>query len=177
MLPTKGISTVRGMDLKLHRPRGVCARTGRAFSAGEPFYSALVRHAGALERVDCTAEAWQGPPEGTLAWWRSLYTAKESAGAMLAPPDVLLDVLEELDGRPDDAALRYLIALELVRRRVLKIVEPPTDRKPGEPEGELVLACRKRDSEYRVAVVTPREATADGVEARLHALLWSGGAA
>lgn len=165
------------MDLKLHRPRGTCSLTGRAFTADELFYSALVRAADGLERVDCAAEAWRGPPDGTLAWWQSRYAAKESAHATLAPPDVLLDVLEELDGRPDDAALRYLIALELVRRRVLRIVDQPALRDAEPQPPGLVLACRKRDREYAVPIVTPREATADGVEQRLHALLWSGGAA
>lgn len=162
------------MDLKLHRPRGMCAHTGRPFAADEPFYSALVRTGAGLERIDCGADAWQGPPDGTLAWWRSRYTAKESAGATLAPADVLLDVLEELDGRPDDAPLRYLIALELVRRRVLRIVEPSAGRAAADT---LHLACRKRDRDYTVPTVAPREAAASGVEERLHALLWSGGAA
>ena len=83
---------------------------------------------------------------------------------------MLLDVLEELDGRPDDAAFRYLLALQLVRRRVLRPVE-------GAPVGELLLACRRREREYRVPVVTVAEATADGVAGRLTALLWSGDAA
>jgi hypothetical protein len=163
------------MDLKLHRPRGTCARTGRTFAANEMFYSALVRAEGGLERIDCAAEAWAGPPEAALAWWQSQYSPKDAAGPTLAPPDVLLDVLEELDGRPEDAALRYLIALELVRRRVLRIVEQPAAQ-AGDPQ-PLVLACRKRDRDYVVPAVTPGEATAGGVEERLHALLWSGGAA
>jgi hypothetical protein len=164
------------MDLKLHRPRGVCALTGRVFAADEPFYSTLVRTGGSLERIDCAAEAWRGPPEGVLAWWRSRYPAKESSAGTLAPPDVLLDVLEELDGRPDDAALRYLIALDLLRRRVLRIIDHPAS--PAEPRpAALVLACRKRDRDYVVPIVTSRDATATGIEERLHALLWSGGAA
>lgn len=164
------------MDLKLHRPRGLCSLTGRAFTADELFYSALVRAADGLDRIDCSAEAWQGPPADTLAWWKSRYQAKESASAALAPPDVLLDVLEELDGRPDDAALRYLIALELVRRRVLRIVDQTAPGDAAQPP-TLMLTCRKRDRDYSVPVATPREATATGVEERLHALLWSGGAA
>jgi hypothetical protein len=158
------------MELKLHRPLPACAHTGRAFVAGEIFYSALVRAPGGLERIDCCAEAWQGPPHHSLAWWRSLHPATDAGGSTLAPPDVLLDVLEQLDGRPEDAALRYLLALQLVRRRVLRIV----DRPAGD---ELLLACRKRDTEYRVPVVPPGQAAAAGIEERLSALLWSGGAA
>jgi len=88
--------------------------------------------------------------------------------------DVLLDVLEELEGREDDAPLRYLLALQLVRRRALRIVDAAAE--PANA-GELRVACRKRDREYRVRIVPPAEATAAGVEQRLMTLLWSGGAA
>lgn len=162
------------MDLKLQRPRGVCARTGRSFAAGDPMVSALVRDGGTLERIDCHAGSWDGPPSGTLAWWRSRYAPTEAAGPTLAPADVLLDVLEELESRPEEVALRYLVALQLVRRRVLRVVDTTAAEAGRE---QLVLACRKRQSEYRVAVVAAQEATAEGVEERLHALLWSGGEA
>jgi hypothetical protein len=138
--------------------------------------SALVRAAGSLERIDCVAEAWDGPPLGTLAWWRSIYAPAAAAGPTLAPADVLLDVLEEMEGRPEEAALRYLIALQLVRRKVLRIVEQvPAD---AATDGETIMvACRKRRSEYRVAVVSAEEVGADGVQERLQSLLWSGGEA
>jgi hypothetical protein len=166
------------MDLKLQRPRGVCARTGRTLSAGEPMVSALVRDAGTLERIDCVAEAWEGPPAGTLAWWRSVYAPAAATGPTLAPADVLLDVFEELEARPDETALRYLIALQLVRRKVLRIVERAADVGDDSADRDtLFVACRKRRSEYRVTVVSPQAVVAEGVEERLQALLWSGGEA
>jgi hypothetical protein len=162
------------MDLKLHRPRGACAVTGRPFVPGELFYSALVRVGGDLDRLDVAAEAWTGPPDRALAWWRSAYPAADAAGPELAPVDVLLDVLEELEGRAEDEPLRYLLALQLVRRRALRVVDTPAGQEGAET---LVVACRKREREYRVPIVPPAEATAAGVEQRLMTLLWSGGAA
>ena len=162
------------MDLKLHRPRGACAVSGRPFAAGEPFFSALVRDGGGLDRLDVAAEAWTGPPAATLAWWRSAYPAADATGPELAPVDVLLDVLEELEGRADDAPLRYLLTLQLVRRRVLRIVDAAAEQADA---GEMLVACSKRNREYRVRVVPPAEATAAGVAQRLMKLLWSGGAA
>ena len=84
--------------------------------------------------------------------------------------------MEELEGRPQEAALRYLIALQLVRRKVLRIVDQTSAEAATDGE-KLVVACRKRRSEYRVAVVSAEEAAADGVQERLQALLWSGGEA
>lgn len=162
------------MDLKIHRPQGTCATTGRSFAPGEVFFSTLVRGPAGLERLDCCAEAWTGPPPGALGWWRSTFPAAASAGPTLAPVDVLLDVFEELEGRPTEVALRYLLALQLVRRRVLRTVEQPA----GAPHAtELALACRKRDREYRVAIPAPAEAASPAVAERLTALVWSGGAA
>ena len=164
------------MELKLHRPRAACTQTGRPFVAGEPLVSALVRSEGRLDRCDYAAAAWTGPPANTLAWWRSTFPITTTDGTSLAPADVLLDVLEELDGREDDRALRYLVALELVRRRVLRFVDRPHDV-DGTAQPDLILACRKRDREYCVQAVSAREATAPGVEQRLTSLLWSGDAA
>jgi hypothetical protein len=165
------------MDLKLHRPHGCCHHSRRAFVPGELLYSALARGPTGLERIDCAAECWSGPPEQTLAWWRSTFPAAQGGGPELAPVDVLLDVLEQLDGHPDDAALRYLLALELVRRRVLRLV----DRHGAvvtPPESEaLHVACRRRDTTYSVAVIPPSQADVAAVQDRLTTLLWSGGAA
>ena len=170
------------MDLKLHRPHATCAGTGRGFVAGEPFISALVRLEGRLDRRDFSAAAWSGPPDNTLAWWRSTYPAADAATEALAPSDVLLDVFEELEGRDDEAPLRYLLALELLRRRVMRIVEPArsaagrsADTDAGGPPADLALACRRRDREYTVRQVAVHEATAPGIEERLARLLWSGG--
>ncbi|RLS77523.1 MAG: hypothetical protein DWI03_06180 [Planctomycetota bacterium] len=160
------------MDLKLHRPQAACARTGRAFVAHERFHSALVRAAGGLERIDVCDEAWQGPPPEAIACWQSTFPAAHQAGPSLAPPDVLLDALEGLEENRDEEPLRYLLALQLVRRRVLRIVNDA-----GAGGDELLLACRKRDREYRVRSLSPGEASAAGVEEKLAALLWSGDAA
>jgi hypothetical protein len=169
----------RVMDIKLHRPRGTCSVTGRPLTPGEGFYSALVRGPDGLERIDVSGAAWKGPPEAALAVWRSVFPAGDNAGPTLAPIDVLLDLFEELEGRPDDAALRYLLALQLVRRRVLKIVEASTDASPADAAAPavLVLACRRRAREYCVAVEEPAITAVAAVGERLTALLWSGEAA
>jgi hypothetical protein len=167
------------MDIKLHRPRGTCSVTGRPLAPGEAFYSALVRGPDGLDRIDVSGAAWTGPPEAALAVWRSIFPAGDNAGPTLAPVDVLLDLFEELEGRPDDAALRYLLALQLARRRVLKIVDAPADTAPIDTAApaDLVLACRRRARVYWVAVVAPAITAGAAVGERLTALLWSGEAA
>ncbi|MBM4021350.1 MAG: hypothetical protein FJ284_03760 [Planctomycetes bacterium] len=163
------------MDYAIHRPQSVCCRTGRGFAPGEEFFSALVRSAGGLERLDVAGDAWQGPPDGTVAWWRSRHPVAERRGPGLAPVEVLLDAFEALEETAADEPLRYLLALQLVRRRILKL-EPGDDGQPEE-DGSLVFSCRRRDRVYRMRPVTVEEAADPAVAGRLTALLWSGEAA
>jgi len=173
LLPRPTVSSL-GMDIKLHRPQSVCSRTGHGFTAGESFVSALVRAAGGLTRLDIADEAWDGPPPDTIAWWRSRYPSPGATGPTLAPVEVLLDALESLEGDSSVEPLRYLLALQLVRRRVLRVLEqhaePPQD-------GVWHLACRRRERDYRVRIVSATDAADPAVAARLDALLWSGDAA
>ncbi len=160
------------MDLKLHRPQSICSRTGRSLSPGESFFSALVRGPEGLDRIDVAAEAWDGPPAGTIAWWKSVCSAPSASGPSLAPVDVLLDAIEGLAGEASDEAVRYLLALQLARRRVLKL------EGPGEDGGDaIIFSCRRRDSEYRIEPVDASVLADPQVAARLTALLWSGEAA
>jgi len=162
------------MDIKLQRPRTVCAESGREFVPGEAFYSALVRGAGSIDRVDVAAAAWRGAPEGTIAWWRSAYPAAGATGPVLAPVEVLLDALEALGDDPADDPLRYLLALQLVRRRALRIEGEADD---AAADGAVVFSCRRRERDYRLRPVAAAEAADPAVAARLTALLWSGEAA
>jgi hypothetical protein len=169
------------MEAKINRPRPQCSLTGQSFQPGDAMVSVLLRGGGGLERTDCLATAWAGPPEKCVAWWRSSYPRPEAIGATLAPVDVLLDIIEQLDGNPDETALRYLLSLQLVRRRVLRILDQGSGRgtelKFPAADEPLRLACRRRDCEYLVPIAPPGPETAATVEARLAALLWSGDAA
>ena len=171
------------MEPKIHRPQAQCSRTGPPFQPGDAIISTLVRSPEGLVRTDTLATAWTGAVEKSVARWRSTYPKPDATGAVLAPNEVLLDIIEQLEGHQPEAPLRYLLALQLVRRRVLRFVDQPTHASapsegPSPTESEpLRLACRKRDCEYLVKVAPPEPATAAAVEARLAALRWAGDAA
>jgi hypothetical protein len=158
------------MDLSIQRPSRRCGKTDRPLPPGAAFFSALVRAEGRLERVDVAADAWEGPPAGTIAWWRcSAIEAEAAGGPVLASSDVLLDVLEQLEGDAGEESLRYLLGLHLVRRRVLRFTEASS------PGNHVVLTCRRRNRDYRLACAPPADPAA--AEQRLVALLWSGATA
>ena len=174
------------MDLKLQRPGSSCQRTEVTFGAGDTIYSALVREDGNLVRFDWSAAAWSGPPDNTLAWWRSVVPEAEEKGVKLAPVDILLDTLEALGSEPNEAPLRYLLALQLVRRRVLRFADSAETAAAEQKEelsrddkavGAVVFSCRRRGCDFTVAVAVPEPSERQAVEERLAELLWSGGEA
>lgn len=112
-------------------PTGVCRATGRPIGVGETYIAALVEPAGVdeLEREDYSLEAWNGGarPEGRgggrrlFASWRAVMAAPNSPRRVLADDDSLLDLFEQLaeETDPRKVAFRFVLALLLIRRRVL----------------------------------------------------------
>ncbi len=96
-----------------------CQVADRNLQPGESFYSVIVDNKDTLTRTDISAEKWQGPPENAVAWWRSRMPDAGARKMRPAPDSVLLETLSQLVERPDSEALAYMLALLLVRRRVL----------------------------------------------------------
>jgi hypothetical protein len=147
-----------------------CATTGRELRPGEMFYSALIAEGSNLVRHDYSTEAWQGPPENVVGWWKSKLPPREGFQMHWAPNDVMLDLLEQLADDPARADMRYVLALLLVRRRVCRLEENQHDT-PGLEQ--LVLFCPRREQEYRVNVSTPGEARIKEIQEELARLLFA----
>ena len=125
---------VTGTAYETGRPTGVCAATGRPLDVGERFVAVLVEpkagaggtvggHAG-LDRLDFSVAAWDDGrrPEGEVfAFWRSVVAAPGARKRQLVDDAALVDLFEQLDGATEGrkVAFRYLLALVLVRKRLL----------------------------------------------------------
>src|SRR5687767_197677 len=107
------------LDFEVERCARRCAKTDREFQPGETYYSALVPRGSGVARLDFSAEAWEGPPEGSLGWWQARLPEPHGNKMHWAPNDVMLHYFEQLDGVADQADVRYVLALLMVRRRVL----------------------------------------------------------
>lgn len=84
-------------------------------------------------RVDIAASHWTGPGDGAIGWWRSKMPAAAAKKMRPAPNGVLLDTLSDLLQRPGKDALAYLLALLLVRRRVLQEEQNLLGDEPPQP--------------------------------------------
>ena len=99
----------------------------------------------------------------------------------MAPNDVLLHVFEELwQSDESDADLVYVLALLLVRRRIVRIEEsntaqPDTDQtQPGKSQqATFSVYCSRNETSYELAASPPDEARIDAIQDELAQLLFA----
>jgi len=158
-------------EIELQRCSRHCAVTGRRLEDGEEFISELRSQGADLQRLDYTVDAWPGPSEATIAWWKSRIPTPETRRARWAPNDVLLEVFQDLRHRSDQADKCYVMALLLVRRRILRL----EDTELGESGPQLVLYCPRDEKTYHVPERTPDEGRIEEIQKELEQLLFAGG--
>jgi len=111
------------LDFEVQRCSRRCATTDRALEPGDLCYSVLEVSGAEVLRKDFSADAWSGAPDGALSWWKSRIPEPTAKKIKLAPNEVLLELFDQLADQPEQADLRYVLALLLVRRRVLRVEE------------------------------------------------------
>ena len=158
------------IDYEVQRCTRHCATTGRELLPGEEFYSTLVSEGAQVVRYDYAPEAWHGPPPGTLGWWKSHMPQKHAKKVHWAPNDVMLDLLENLEERPDKKDMRYVLSLLLIRRRVVRL----EDTEAQDDGSEIsVLYCPRRETTYRVETTMPSEERIAEIQQELAQLLFA----
>jgi uncharacterized protein YbaR (Trm112 family) len=160
------------MDYEIQRCSRHCAATDRQLQPGEEFYSVLVADGAKLARYDYSVGAWQGPPEGAIGWWKSQVPRPDAKRVHWAPNDVMLQFFDELEQQPARQDMRYVLALLLVRRRVMRLEE---ETKESDGREMLVLYCPRREATYRLPVVMPDEARTNEIQRELTQLLFAQG--
>lgn len=157
------------MDFEVQRCTRQCAETHKTFEPDEVFYSVLVVEGADTVRRDYSAEAWQGPPEGVLGWWKSQMPGRGENEVSWAPNDVLLRYFEELEDNPQRQDVRYVLGLLMVRRRICRL----EDSEQNEAGDELlVLYCPRNEKTYQTPVANPTEQRVDEIQEELAQLLF-----
>lgn len=160
------------IDYEVQRCTRRCAATGRELSVGETCYSALTADGAAVVRRDYSAEAWTGPPEGAIGWWKFIVVDPYAGRLSWAPSDVMLNYFERLLEDPTAEDARYVSALLLVRRRVLRVESHEQDAAGREV---LVLHCSRNEADYRVPEVMPNPERVAAIQQQLAELLQTHG--
>ena len=158
------------MDFEVQRCTRQCAATERQLQPGETFYSMLTVEGAEVVRQDFSVEAWEGPPEGTLGWWKSQMPEADARKINWAPNDVMLHLLDEMEPQPEMADMRYVLALLLVRRRVLRLEETEDDEYGQQ---WLVVYSHKKETTTKIRVVTPTAERITAIQDELAKLLFA----
>jgi hypothetical protein len=158
------------LDFDVQRFTRRCARTDRELQPGDVFYSVLVAEGAEVVRRDYGVDAWEGPPPGAIGFWKSQVPDIHSRKMHWAPNDVILHYFEQLATEPDKADMRYVLALLMIRRRIVRLEESGTDQQGQE---HYVLYCPRNEREYRVAVETPTGPRIGQIQNELAELLFA----
>lgn len=116
------------MDYQLKPLGKTCSKSGAKLLPGDVCYSAVVAKGNEWERIDFSRDAWQGPPEDAIGYWRAKVPPQAELRRRL-DPDALLRHFEQLseDANPAQDKFRYVLALLLVQRRRLRITGTRTE--------------------------------------------------
>jgi hypothetical protein len=164
------------LDFEVQRSTRRCAATDRPLEPGDVCYSVLESHGAEIIRKDYCQSAWTGPPSDAFGWWRSRIPETTAKKIKLAPNDVLLELFDQLAEQMEHQDMRYVLALLLLRRRVLRLDVPLEAGSLSIDQGvagieAMSLYCPKREATYVVRVAMPGEERTDEIQQRLSELL------
>ena len=157
------------LDFEVQRCTRRCAATERELRPGEWFHSVLVADAADVVRRDYSAQAWAGPPEKCIGWWKSRLPIDTATKPKLAPNDVLLELLDCWEDELEKQDARYVLTLLLIRRRVLR-VEDMDEPMPN----TLQVYCPRREMKYQIAAIDPTAERIVEIQQELAELLYAG---
>jgi hypothetical protein len=155
-------------DFTLTTPKGLCTATGQPLLPGDEFVSALFEVGDRLERRDFARDAWGEPPEACIGWWLCRVPSATTKPTE-TPREVMLRLLAKWQQEATQLDRTYVLALWLVRRRVLRFDETPFD---NEPENMLRLFCPSNQATYEIVICQPNSVRQDEIQAELNQLIY-----
>jgi len=158
------------LDFEIQRCTRRCAESGEELKPGDTFYSVLLSEGDKVLRYDYSERSWAGPPEKSLGWWKSQMPSASANRMNWAPNDVMLHYFQELEGQEGKQEIRYVLALLMIRRRIVRLEDTETDEDGNEL---LVLFCPKTENENKVPVVAPSEEKISEIQDELAQLLFA----
>ena len=160
------------LDFEVQRCTRRCANTDRELQPGEAIYSALIAQGSQVTRYDYSVESWESAPPEAIGVWKSQIPEANSKKLNWAPNDVMLDYFTRIENDAAHQDTRFVLALLLLRRRLVR--QEGTETDPANREVMLLQGTRD-DSEHRVIVVSPTPERIVEIQTELAQLLMGGG--
>ncbi|MDR3198908.1 MAG: hypothetical protein LBU34_13665 [Planctomycetaceae bacterium] len=154
--------------MEIPRPSRNCSATNRELKPGEMFFSVLIEEKDNIKRLDFSVENWKGPPPEFLGWWKTRVPDNNDKKIQIAPNDVLLNLFEELSLQPENADMRYVLALLLIRRRQFRYEREEKDEKG---QKKLIVYAIKENITYEIPIMVLDRERVDEVQKQLSQLI------
>ena len=155
-------------EYKVSRCTRQCHQLKRALQEGEWYYSVVLESGEELVRQDYAAEIWSEPPEGAVGWWKCRMPTSDQKKLVLAPIEVLTDLLRQMGSQPERAKSRYLLALMLMRKRVVR----PIDAGGAGKQHLLCLEVVATGAEIEIPICVISRGESEQLREELNALLY-----
>ncbi len=160
-------------DYAFGRSTRRCRITDRVLQPGERYYSVVVPKGSEIARYEIADSAWQGPPAEAIGWWRSTVAKQTATKIIPTPIDELLELLTQLCEDEEQAPLANLLAVHLLRRRILHTSESPDSLEVDTSRFDLIHP--PTNTRYRVPSVEPDLSSLTTLQSALQALLYREG--
>ncbi len=151
---------------QIGRSPGRCAVSGRDLAVGEAYVAAaLVDRAGeeGFERVEFSLEAWEegNRPGALFGYWRAVVPEPNAKPKVFVDDESLMelfDTLEDAEAGSDRAALRFVLTLIMLRKRLLRHV----GQRHRENVREMLVRKKGQATESEsIAVIDPELGTSE----------------
>ncbi|MEL6110108.1 MAG: hypothetical protein AAFU85_29190 [Planctomycetota bacterium] len=164
-------------DFKVGRCSRKCFSEDRPLQEGEAFYSVVIENPSGFERRDYSAGSWQGPPEGAVGHWKNRMPESGERKLVLAPREVLIDLLRQMESAEIEtpaAKLRYLLALLLLRRRMVRLATAASTiaEEEGDEAKWMQIETPNDGSIIRIAECRISKSETESLTASLNELLY-----
>ena len=109
-------------DWDINKPLGECFGTNRKIEAGEEYFGALVKTEEGLQRRDFCADYWESEKPEVFCYWKTKLPHFDQKKQLFVDDQMLMAFFERLEKEtePEKVNFRFVLALILMRKRILK---------------------------------------------------------
>lgn len=138
-------------DWDINKPLGECFGTSRTIEPGEEYFGALVKTDEGLQRRDFCAEYWDSEKPEVFCYWKSKLPHPDQKKQLFVDDQMLMAFFERLEKEtePEKINFRFVLALILMRKRILKYDDTRNE------DGKEVWRLRIVGDKHIAEVVNP----------------------
>ncbi|OHB77173.1 MAG: hypothetical protein A2Z25_22005 [Planctomycetes bacterium RBG_16_55_9] len=116
-------------EWEINKPLGQCYGSGRKIEYGEEYFGALVKTEEGLQRRDFCADYWEKEKPEVFCYWKTKLPQPGQRKPLFVDDQMLMAFFERLEKETEQEKMnfRFVLALILMRKRILKYEDTATD--------------------------------------------------